>query len=274
MKKIILIFMFVFVPILAYSAIIPKVEYVNIDYNFDWDTFVYNNKYDGGSGKRKWKYGYEKSNKEVLPKEPPNFKIPEYLKKHRLISGDAITLENIRSKLYSKKDAIQFIKFNKGYLGVYGYVMSDGQTLGITKDGIYFPVLESEPSSPFKHLVNSFILTIQNRCVSENREPTISEKYLLLYFCCIDINSLDNSYYSLNQSKLERTWFAEQILGTIKIFIICGVVLFVMILPALVILFIKRITPEGSALHKAASLVEWVIIIVGGATLLRSLTKK
>lgn len=274
MKKLLLVLAFIAVPVLSFASVLSSVKYVDIRYNFDWDSFVYHNRYSGGSGERRWKYGYIKKGETVLPKEPSEFQVPNYIKDHHLIGGELISLENVRSKLYTKKDAIEFIKFNRGYLSIDRYIHSDDRIWGITRDGIYFPLLKYETKAPFTNLANSLIVTIQNRCELEKREPTVSEKYYVLYFCCADISSVDNAYYSLNQNKIDISDLACYVFGITKLFIICIFVLFCMTLPAVVLLVIKGFTPKNSIFHKAASMVEYIIIILGGASLIKSFIKK
>ena len=139
---------------------------------------------------------------------------------------------------------------------------------------MYFPLLQSTTSTPFKNLVNSLLITIETNCAIEGREPTISEKYYVLFYACSDPHSLDVSYYAKHRDKIETSWLAEQVFGTMKIFIICFFFLFCMVLPAIVLLILKRFTREGSIIHSAICFVEWLIILVGGATLVKNLTKK
>ena len=282
MKKLLLILAFLILPVLSYSAMFSKVEYVNIEpyYDFSWEKFLDNNKYDGGNGKRQWKYGYKKTNSgKYLPKEPPKMQIPEYLINHPLISGEPINLDNAKRKLYSKKDAVRFIIFNRGgYLTLSGnhIAISDGRTYGVTKEGIYFPFSENIISHPFEDLADSLIVTIQTKCTLEKRNPVLAEQYYMLYiFCCKeDVYNCDSGYYAQNQNEIELGGLALMIFGLIKIFIICILALFCFALPAIVLLVIKRYTPEGSAIYKAISLVEWLIILVGGASIVRSISKK
>lgn len=273
MKKLLLLFVFI-LPLMSCSK--AKFEYIDLNYNYNWEKFISDNRYTKGSNKRLWKYGYEKQNENYLPKKPPKFQIPDYLIGHPLLGEEKITLSTVKKKLYSNRDAVKFIKHNRG-----GYVSADGYRglpdsilWGVTKDGVYFPTVNSEPSRPFAILVNSILVTVQNRCAIENRDPTLSEKFIVLFYACSDYNIVDNSYYSVNKDYINRSWFAEQVFGTMKIFIICFFFIFCMMIPAIAILLIKRFTPEGSIFHSAASFVEWLIILVGGATLVRAITKK
>ena len=273
MKKLFLVLLLL--PIIFCAC--QEVRYLNVESNFDWDTFVWNSLYgDGGNGKRQWKYGYEKNEKgEVFPKAPPKYKHPDYIQKHKLING-AIDCDNARSKQYTKKDAVDFIIFNNNSFIVGGMFNFDNRTWGVTKDNVYFPLnlKTSDTGRPFSDLKESLIRTIQMRCVLENRQPTINEKFCVLFYCTVNSAKFDNSYCALNHNRLQTTRFAELIFGVSKIFIICFFVLFCMALPAIIVLLIKRFTPEGSIIHKAASIVEMLIIFVGGATLVKSITKK
>lgn len=275
MKKLILALLFL--PIIFCAC--QEVRYVQTQPQFYWDSFVWHRLYgEGGSGKKQWEYGYEKNERgDVLPKAPPNLEIPKYLVKHKLFAGE-VNCDNVRGRQYTKKDAVDFIKFNyEAWYNVYGFErgMGTAPVWGITKDGIYFEVFNtSDTGSPFTDLVASVIRTIQVHCELENREPTISEKYYVLFYCSLNTARFDGSYCALNHNRLEATHFAELIFGVLKLFILCGFVLFCMALPAIIILLLKRVTPEGSIIHKAASIVEWLIILVGGATLVKSITKK
>lgn len=271
MKKLLLLFVFI-LPLMSCSEIVYK-EY-NYDYN--WYKFINDNRYDNGSGKRLWKYGYVKKDGITYPKEPPGFQTPDYLRKHPLVGKDLLNLDNVVSKMPSKKDAVEIFKFNRG-----GFVMvdgfkgfSDGKFWGVTKEGMYFPIIQGTTSTPFRNIVNSLLITIETNCAIDGREPTMSEKYYVLFYSCSDPHSLDVSYYAKHQNEIETSWLAEQVFGTMKIFIICFFFIFCMMIPAIAILLIKRFTPEGSILHSAASFVEWLIILVGGATLVRAITKK
>lgn len=275
MKKLILALLFL--PIIFCAC--QEVKYSQIQPQFGWETFVWHNLYgSGGSGERRWKYGYEKNERgDVLPKAPPNLEIPKYLLRHRLFAGE-VNCDNIKGRQYTKKDAVDFVRFNyEDWYDVndFRWHGTSAPVWGITRDGIYFQVFNtSDTGSPFTDLVVSVIRTIQVHCELENREPTISEKYYVLFYCSINTVRFDGSYCALNHNRLEATHFAELIFGALKLFIICGFVLFCMALPAIVILLLKRVTPEGSIIHKASSIVEWLIILVGGATLVKSITKK
>lgn len=273
MKKLLLVLMFI-LPLVSCS--ISKIEYIDFDYNYNWVKFINDNRYTQGSNKRLWKYGYKKDGDIYLPKKPPKFQIPDYLIGHPLLDGETITLKTVIKKLYSNKDATKFMYISKGgYVSTKGYQAGGSGVLwGVTEKGVYFPVTDKGTSAPFKNLINSVLITIQNKCAIENRDPTLSEKFIVLFYICSNYDIVDSSYYAVNQDYLQRYWFAQQVFGTIKIFLICFFVLFCMTLPALVILFIKRITPEGSIFHTAASFVEGLIILVGGATLLKKITKK
>lgn len=274
MKKLILLLVVFMFPLISCS----KVTYLDIPFenNFSWVKFLDDNKYDGGNGKRLWKYGYVKGNGVMLPKAPPKVQVPEYLSKHPLAGNDLITLDNVNKKSLTKKDAERFVIINYGgYIDTGGYhALSTSRVWGITPEGIFFIVPEGTVSAPFKRLVDSLMITIQSKCAFEDRKPTIIEKYYMLFYASTNVNALDTSYYAKNQDSITLSWYGESIFGIMKIFLICFFVLFCMMVPAIAVLLLKRFTPEGSIIHSAACMVEWLIILVGGATLVKSITKK
>lgn len=278
MKKLLLLLLVVlFLPLVSCK----EVRYLERDTEFDYKAFVQRNDYNNKYTKRAWKYGYKKCDDGiVVPKRPPKYKVPDYLKNHPLLAKDNISVDEVAKLQYSKKDAIDFIELNySGYQTTANIYHDDAnfvdeRIIGVTKDGIYFPLQTGTLWKPFSNLADSVLLTIQMRCENEHRKPTIHEKYLLLYIYSMKPYQYDNGYYNKYSDSIEYGALAENIFGILKIFIICLLALFCLALPAIVLLIIKRYTPEDSAIHKAISLIEWLIILVGGASLVKSLGKK
>ena len=282
MKKIIfIILMITLLPIFAFAKL--EVETFNFKYTYDWISFLGIGKQEYGK-EGNWKYGYKDFDASTedqwchyyIPNKPKGYKIPEYLKNYPIINKN-INVSNIKDAMFKESDAIRLVEPNwemfSGDLGEINFVF------GVTKNNDWFVVNNNKAISrsnphdkfrPFRDASVSIQKTIKMHCELEKRDPTISEKYIMLYLetCtpleCDDKDREYKAYYAKEYEKAQRDETIFQILWTLRIVGWLLLALFAFILPGLVLVLLKCIFPKGSIIYNAVCIVEgmlWIFVI-------------
>lgn len=275
MKKIILLMlMIVLLPILAFAKL--EIESFKFDYAYDWISFLGRGTQEYGK-KGNWKYGYKDFDASTehqwchyyIPNKPKGYKVPEYLKNYPIINKN-INVSNIKDVMFKESDAIRLIKPSwemfSGDLGEINFVF------GVTKNNDWFVVNNNKAVSrskphdkfrPFRDASVSIQKTIKMHCELEKRDPTISEKYIMLYLetCTpLECNDKDREYKAYYAKEYHASQKAEDyehyIIGPIRLVGWCLLALFAFILPGLVLVALKCIFPKGSIIYNAVCIVE------------------
>lgn len=275
MKKIILvILMLSLLPIFTFAKLIE--ENIDFRYKYDWISFL-------GRGtqeyhkKGNWPYGYKEWDNGVdgpghkhlfIPKTPKEFKCPAYLNNYPLANRD-INVNNVRDNMYSEDDAIELIRCQNGY------AFEEGILFGVTANNNWFvvnnygythtkmPGDRHDKFRPFTDAKIGIMKTIMMHCEKEKRNPTLSEKYIMLYLdMCGDQLSreLDQDYQQYYAKDYRATQRAKEVGlwvgGPIKLVGWCLLALFAFVLPGLILVMLKCIFPKGSVVYNAVCALE------------------
>ena len=275
MKKIILLMlMIVLLPILAFAKL--EIESFKFDYAYDWISFLGRGTQEYGK-KGNWKYGYKDFDASTehqwchyyIPNKPKGYKVPEYLKNYPIINKN-INVSNIKDVMFKESDAIRLIEPSwemfSGDLGEINFIFA------VTKNNDWFVVNNNKAVSrskphdkfrPFRDASVSIQKTIKMHCELEKRDPTISEKYIMLYLetCTpLECNDKDREYKAYYAKEYHASQKAEDyehyIIGPIRLVGWCLLALFAFILPGLVLVLLKFIFPKGSIIYNAVCIVE------------------
>lgn len=274
MKKIILlILMMTLLPILAFAKL--QVETYQFDYAYDWISFLGRGKQEYGK-EGNWKYGYKDFDASTehewrhyyIPNKPKGYKVPEYLKNYPIINKN-INASNIKDAMFKESDAVRLIKAD---MEMFCNSLSENRIVfGVTKNNDWFVVNNNfiqnrhNKYRPFRDACISIQKTIKMHCEEEKREPTLSEKYIMLYIdSCVDLecNEKDREYKRLNYDSYRKDVRAEQfaqVIGIFKVIGWCLLALFAFALPGLVLASLQFIFPKDSAIYKAVTILEWIL---------------
>lgn len=261
MKKLItVICILTLIPVLSFAKI--KEEKVCFYPSYDWSIFL------GRGTKTKskegnWKYGYnliQDGNEYYFePKAPKGFKVPSYLNRFPIVNKN-ISIDSFK---FEENNFIKFVRNTA--LGWF----DEQIVFGILPDNIWIVVDNTGPWNdfhnkfrPYEDARISIMKTIIMHCEYENRDPTIDEKYIMLYMetCKLGISTYPDLRYQdtykdeyHNEQWKKDTYF---IFGNFRIVGWCLFALFLFILPGIVFSVIKFIFPKGSVFYNAVCVLE------------------
>lgn len=278
MKKILIIILmllllptFSFAKTKVYKAHIGK---GSIDYTYDWFDFLCKNeKHDHNKGA--WKYGYvkdvENGTSIYIPNKPKNYKVPDYLSNYPIVNEN-ISLENFKG-IFTEKDAMRLVM-------IISYMdFESGVIFGVTPNNDWFVVNNNghlhnnaygdyrhNKAMPYMDVKSSIMKTIIMHCQFENREPTISEKYIMLYLdtygnrLCRKLDREHGQIYAKEYNRIQKAEdYRMYIGGPIKLIGWCLLILFMFALPGIVLVILKFVFPKGSIIYSAVCTLELLL---------------
>lgn len=275
MKKIILLmFIIVLLPVLAFAKL--EIESFKFDYTYDWISFLGRGTQEYGK-KGNWKYGYNEWDNGVdgyghkhlfIPKKPNVFKCPSYLSNYPLMNKN-ITASDIKNNMFTEKDAVRLVRSQNMSS------FEEGILFGVTINNDWFVInncsyitirMSSDPHDkfrPFSDAKVNIMKTIMMHCETEKREPTISEKYIMLYLeMCGDqlskeLDQAYQQYYAKEYHASQKSeYFQMWVTGPLKLLGWCLLALFAFMLPGLILVLLQCIFPKGSIIYNAVCTLE------------------
>lgn len=263
MKKLIsLICVLILLPIFAFAEL--QEEYVNSDYVYDWGKFVWNATQTADKDGN-WSFGYMQDEDEYhyIPRKPEGYSVPKYLRQFPILNKD-IDIDTYRSK---ERNFIRLIKcYAPGWDEdeiVYG-VTSNNEWIVVDNRG-YFSNRFQDKFQPYEDARLSIIKTIKMHCELEHRNPTVNEKYIILYFnnCKDQVSTYPDMHYKKahqeEYDKFQRNESIFFVLGNFRFIGWCLLILFVMLLPAIIFIAIALIFPKGSIFSRAVTILDMIL---------------
>ena len=274
-KLIILILAIALLPVFAFAKLEVETEVYDCDhhYNYDWIMFFARNE-KHSNNKGNWKYGYIAEKKDngtylYIPKQPTKYKLPDYLANYPIVNKN-VYVYDFKNR-FTEKNAVRLVRINNWK------DWEDGITFGVTEDNSWFVVNNGGYQSydlypthpkhnkflPYKDAKSSVMKTIMMHCEYEQRKPTISEQYILLY---LDVygdklcNRLNAEYQQEHakeyQAAKKAVDYEMYLIGPIRLIGWCLLILFLFALPGIVLVILKFVFPKGSIIYNAVCILE------------------